>query len=136
MTPDLTDPVTRFLDAVTEGRGIPTDLYAPSAVLDATVPLWRLEAHGPTAIAGQLSGWYADPGRLSEVVRSPLPGGEVVRLTLAWSENGNPMASHQVHLLDVDGGVITRHDVWCGGRWEASLQADIEAGLQAAREES
>jgi hypothetical protein len=130
------DPVTLFLDAVVAGHGIPTDIYAPGAVLDATVPNWRLEAHGPAAISAQLSGAYGDPGRLYDVTRSPLPGGEVVRFTLAWTEDGNPMAAHQVHFLDVREGVITRHDVWCGGRWDAALQAEIEAGLQTAREES
>ena len=129
-----TDPVTVFLAAVAAGQGIPPSLYAPDAVLDATVPNWRLEAHGAEAICAQLSGWYADPGQLSGVSRSPLPGGEVVRFTLAWSENGAPMASHQVHLLDVSEGVITHQDTWCGGRWEASLQAEIEVGLQTARE--
>src|SRR3954447_14049651 len=53
------DPVTLFLDAVAGGSGVPTDIYAPGAVLDATVPNWRLEAHGPAAISGQLSGFYA-----------------------------------------------------------------------------
>ncbi len=131
-----TDPVTVFLDAVALGSGIPTDIYAPGAVLDATVPNWRFEAHGPAAISGQLSGWYAEPGRLSEVTRSPLPGGEVVRYTLGWTENGNPMASHQVHLFGVSDGAITRQEVWCGGRWEASLQAEIEDELQSVREGS
>jgi len=131
-----TDPVSLFLDAVAAGRGIPPDIYAAGAGLDATVPNWRLEAHGPVAISAQLSGWYGHPGRLFDVIRSPLPGGEVVRFALAWTENGNPMAAHQVHLLDVREGAITRHDIWCGGRWDAALQAEIEAGLQSAREGS
>jgi hypothetical protein len=130
------DPVTLFLDAVVSGRGIPTGIYAADAGLDATVPNWRLEAHGPAAITAELSGWYGGPGRLYDVARSPLPGGEVVRFTLAWTDNGNPMAAHQVHLLDVEDGAITHHDIWCGGRWDAALQAEIEAGLQSAREGS
>jgi hypothetical protein len=129
-----TDPVTTLLDSVAAGTGIPDDLYAPGAVLDATVPMWRLEAHGPTAIAAQLSGWYAAPGTLTDVLRSPLPSGEVVRYTLAWTEDGAPWVSHQVHLVAISEGQITRHEVWCGGRWEAALQAEIEAGLQSVRE--
>ena len=129
------DPVTRFLEAVAEGSGIPTAVYAPGAVLDATVPNWRFEAHKPVAIAAQLTGSYAHPGRLLDVTRSPLPGGEVVRFTLAWTQDGTPMAAHQVHLFDVSNGAITRHDIWCGGQWDAALQAEIEAGLQSAREE-
>jgi hypothetical protein len=130
------DPVTLFLDAVAQGSGIPADIYAPGAVLDATVPNWRLEAHGPAAISGQLSGSYAHPGRLHDVVRSPLPGGALVRFTVAWTEGGIPMAAHQIHVFEVGQGAITHQDVWCGGRWDAALQAEIEAGLQSAREAS
>jgi hypothetical protein len=127
MTTD--DPVTRFLDAVACGTGVPTDLYAPGAVLDATVPGWRFEQHGAHRVAGQLSHWFADPGELHEVRRSPVPGGEVVRFTLTWTEHGERMAAHQVHLLDVDEGRITRQEAWCGGRWDARTQQEMAAGL-------
>jgi hypothetical protein len=38
--------------------------------------------------------------------------------------------------LEVEEHTITRQDVWCGGQWDAALQAEIEAGLQSAREGS
>ena len=41
MTRTATDPITRFLDAVTAGQGIPEDLFTEHAVLDATVPDFR-----------------------------------------------------------------------------------------------
>lgn len=127
------NPITTFLDAVASGTGVPTDIYHPAAVLDATVPHWRFESHGPAAIARQLSGWFADPGELFELDRVELPGGEVVRFTLAWTENGRPMSAHQVHVLTVDEGLITHQDAWCGGRWNAALMAEIETDLQLAR---
>lgn len=130
-----TDTVTRLLDAVAQGAGIPSDLYDEGAVLDATVPHWRLEAHGPAAIAAQLSSWFNAPGSLHEVQRTPLPTGELVRFSHSWTENGQPMGAHQVHVLDLQDGRITHQEVWCGGRWQASLLAEIEAGLQLAREE-
>jgi hypothetical protein len=131
-----TDPVTTLLDSIAAGTGIPTELYTSDAVLDGTVPHWRLEAHGPAAIAAELSGWYAAPGSLSDVLRSPFSGGELVRYSLEWTENGAPWCCHQIHLLTITDGRISRHEVWCGGRWEAALQAEIEAGLLAAREAS
>jgi hypothetical protein len=131
-----TDPISTLLDSIAAGSGIPAGLYAPDAVLDAVVPMWRLEAHGPAAIAAQLSGWYADPGSFTELVRTPLPYGELVRYTLGWTENGAPMASHQVHVVAINDGLITRHEAWCGGRWDAGVQAEIEAGLLTAREAS
>jgi hypothetical protein len=127
------DPISTFLGAVAVGTGVPSDIYAPQAVLDATVPHWRFESHGPEAIAQQLSGWYADPGKLFDLSRTELPTGEVVRFTLAWTENGNPMSAHQVHVFTVSGRQITQQDAWCGGRWDAALMAEIEADLQLAR---
>jgi hypothetical protein len=132
-----TDTVTRFLDAISAGTGIPADLFASDCLLDATVPMWRFEQHGPPRVAGQLSHWFADPATLSEVRRQPVDGGEVLQFTLAWTEDGTPMAAHQVHVLDLDDqGRIAHLQVWCGGRWEAGLLAEIEDGLQHARRAS
>jgi hypothetical protein len=131
-----TDPISTLLDSVAAGTGIPAELYAAGAVLDAIVPMWRLEAHGPAAIAAQLSGWYADPGSFTDVVRSPLPNGELVRFALEWAENGEPWTCRQAHLVEIGDGLITRHEVWCGGRWDACVQADIQAGLLTVREAS
>jgi hypothetical protein len=128
-----TDPVTAFLDAVVGGTGIPTEIYAPGAGLDATVPHWRFEVHGAEDIAVQLSGQYAHEGRLQEALRSPLDGGEVVRFLLAWTEDDTPIVAHQVHLFDISAGRITRHTLWCGGRWDAALRAEIDAGLSSVR---
>jgi hypothetical protein len=135
MTPHTTnaDPISTFLSAVALGTGVPSDIYATRAVLDATVPHWRFESHGPGAIAQQLSGWYADPSQLFELSRTRVPTGEVVRFTVTWTENGNPMSAHQVHVFTVYDDQITQQDAWCGGRWDAALMAEIEADLQLAR---
>ena len=128
-----TNPITRLLDAVAAGTGVPTDIFAPDAVLDATVPGWRFEKHGPAAIATKLSGWYETPATLTEVTRSPVPGGETVRFTQACDGPAGPWAARQVHVLTVDGGRIVRQEMWCGGRWDAERQAAMRADLELAR---
>jgi hypothetical protein len=131
------DTVTRFLDAICAGTGIPTDLFTPDCLLDATVPMWRLEQHGPRDVSGQLSVWFADPGTFSELRRQPIKEGEVVQFTLAWTEHGTPMAARQIHDIALsEDGRIAVLQVWCGGRWQAGLQAEIEQGLQHARRAS
>jgi hypothetical protein len=127
------DPIRRLLDAASAGTGVPQDLYADDAVLDATVPMWRFEVHGAEAVAAQVSGWYADPGTLTELVREPSAEGEVVRFTLEWVEQGAPWAAHQVHFIATEADRITSQQVWCGGRWPAAVLAEIEAGLVSAR---
>jgi hypothetical protein len=50
---------------------------------------------------------------------------------LAWDEDGVPHASHHCHVLTIDpnldGGRIAADQVWCGGRWSATLLAEMEA---------
>jgi hypothetical protein len=51
----------------------------------------------------------------------------VVEYTLSWTENGVPHAAHHVHLLTVRDDRIVADTVMCGGRWPASLLAEMEA---------
>jgi hypothetical protein len=121
--------IDRFLDAVASGDGIPADVYAEGAVLDATVPGWRLSAAGPDGIAGTYRSWFADPAAFEELERLPMPGGEVVRYVLTWVEGGLGHAAHHCHVLLVDDDRITSDTVFCGGRWDAGLLAQMaEAG--------
>jgi len=120
-----TNPVDRFLTAITTAT-IPTaDAWAPDAVVDATVPHWRMHLTGSAQIANTFAGWYADPGAFEELVRVPLPDGELVRFLLTWVERGVPHAAHQTHAIRVHGGRIVAHTVFCGGRWPAGLLAEM-----------
>ena len=123
--------IDRFLDAVAAGRGIPADLYADDAVLDATVPGWRLTATGGEAIAAQYAGWFADPAQFDELDRQVVAGGEVVRYLLTWVEGGVPHAAHHCHLLTVGAdGRIAADTVFCGGRWDAQRLAQMAEAVR------
>ncbi len=52
---------------------------------------------------------------------------EIVEYTLSWSENGVPHAGHHLHVLTVRDDRIVADTVFCGGRWPASLLAEMEA---------
>ena len=124
----MDDPVDRLLTAVETGTPLPSGLFTPDAALDATVPNWRFTRHGEAAVREQLSGWYRDPGRFESVSRTPLPdGGALVEFTLTWEEGGVPHACHQVHVLRFEGSRIAADTMFCGGRWPASLLADMAA---------
>jgi hypothetical protein len=118
--------IDRFLSAVTSGDGIPEDLYTEDAVLDATVPSWRFSARGAHAVSETYAGWFAAPATFEELDRHAVDGGEIVRYFLTWVENGTPHAAHHVHLLATDvTGRIARDTVFCGGRWDAALLAQM-----------
>ncbi len=121
--------IDEFLQAV-ENATIPAcDVWSQDATLDATVPNWRRQVSGPDAIRAEYERWFADPGRFGELRRCPVTGGpsEVVEYTLSWTENGVPHAAHHLHLLTVRDDRIVADTVFCGGRWPASLLAEMEA---------
>ena len=121
--------VDKFLHAI-ESATIPAcDVWSEDATLDATVPNWRLHANGADAIRTEYARWFADPGQFGELRRYPVDGGdgEVVEYTLSWTENGVPHAAHHMHLLTICNDKITADTAFCGGRWPASLLAEMEA---------
>ena len=123
--------IDTFLRAV-ESATIPAcDAWSPDATLDATVPNWRLRAEGADAIRAEYARWFAAPGTFGELRRHPLDGGagEVVEYTLDWTENGVPHSAHHMHRLTVRDGRIVADTVFCGGRWPASLLAEMEAAV-------
>lgn len=124
--------VGRFLDAICAGEGIPTDLFQPDAVVDATVPGWRMTMRGAAAAAQKYSSWFADPGAFEELERLPFEDGEVVLYLLTWVERGVPHAARHCHVLRIgDDGRIASDRSFCGGRWDAALLAEIAAADEA-----
>ncbi len=127
-----TRTLERFLDAVASGAGVPPELFAADAVLDATVPGWRFGVEGRQAVAAQYSTWFADPGAFEELERLAVADGEVVSYLLTWEEHGVPHAAHHCHVLRFDAsGRISRDRFFCGGRWDASLLAEMAAAQHA-----
>lgn len=120
--------VDRFLEAVRNAQvDACDDVWAQDATLDATVPNWRFHRTGQDRIRETYRGWFADPGEFAELRRSPVVGGEVVEFLLTWTEDGVPHAAHHVHWLEVREDRIVADVVLCGGRWPASLLAEMEA---------
>jgi hypothetical protein len=126
-TTTATTTVDELLDAIRSGAGIPAALYADGAVLDATVPNWRFTVAGPEAIAAEYTRWFAHPAATEELDRFSTADGVIVRYLLTWREHGVPHAAHHAHLLTLDSdGRISKDVVFCGGRWDAALLAQME----------
>jgi hypothetical protein len=69
----------------------------------------------------------ANTHSFGELRRLPIPVGELIEYTLSWSENGVLHAGHHLHLLTVRDDRIAGDTVFCGGRWPATLMAEMEA---------
>jgi hypothetical protein len=128
----ISPTVDRFLDAIGRGTGVPHELLAEEASLDATVPGWRFVAVGREAVARQYCGWFAAPAEFEELVRRPVDHGEVVTYLLTWEEGGVPQAAHHCHVLAFDdSGRIACDLFFCGGRWDAARLAEMAAAQHA-----
>ncbi len=122
--------VDRFLAAVEAGQ-VTSDLYAPDATLDATVPGWRFQAHGAEAIATEYRRWFTGPCRFHTIERHPLPEGELVRYVQDFDEQSGGITTHHMHLLTIVDDKITRDVVFCGGRWTPEVVAQMGAAAHA-----
>jgi hypothetical protein len=123
-----TSAIDEFLTAVETATIASCEAWSQNAVLDATVPNWRLQATGADAIRAEYGRWFADRAVFEELNRHPVPDiGEIVEYTLRWTENGVPHAAHHMHLLTVRDDHIVSDLVFCGGRWPATLLAEMEA---------
>lgn len=131
--PASTDVVSRLLDQLASGTGVSSELFTGTAIMDATVPNWRFPTTGADRIAGQLTVWFTfeRPGRYDELRRIPTPTGEVVQLSIEWTEHGVLHAAHQSLTIDLEHGRIATIGLWCGGRWPAPLLAEMEAANMA-----
>jgi hypothetical protein len=113
-----------------EAGAVPAGVFSDDAVLDATVPNWRFSVRGGERVQAQLSRWFADPGHFEELSRIPLPDGELVEFTLTWDEHGVAHRCHQVHILRLESGRVSSDTAFCGGRWPASLFAEMDLAEQ------
>ena len=132
MDTTASNPVDDFLAAVAAGTIETCDVWTSDVVLDATVPDWRFRTNGVAALKAEYAHWFADPGAFEELRRIQLPDGEMVEYVLTWMENGVPHAAHHMHVLELRDARIARDTVMCGGRWPASLLADMQASQQEA----
>jgi hypothetical protein len=127
----MSDAVTELLDAIEAGVPVPAHVLTDDVLFDATVPDWRFSCRGQDAVIAQLAQWYGDPGAFEELRRTPLPNGELVEFLLTWVLDGVPHAAHQVHLLEISDGRISKDTAFCGGRWDAGRLAEMEEAARA-----
>jgi len=124
--------VERFLHGIVTASIGATDAWTDDARLDATVPNWRFGVVGAEAIRSTYAGWFAHPGRFEEIRELPTAEGVVIEYLLTWEDGGVPHAGHHVHLLVLAAdGRIAEDRVFCGGRWDAALLAEMEAAQAA-----
>lgn len=125
------DPISDFLKAVEAAAIEQTDVYSDDAVLDATLPNWRICLVGPEAIKAEYSKWFCDPAAFVSLERIPVPDGELVIYEHEFMHDGVRHRGHHAHHLVVRDGKIAADTVWCGGKWAEPLLEDMAAANKA-----
>lgn len=123
----MSSPSDRFLDAVQNAGFADTDVFADDAVSDSTPPMWRLQVRGAAELRAQYSKWFDHEAELTELRRTPIPGGELLEYTRQWVQDGVAHKAHHIHRLTLDADKIVEDAHWCGGRWPAPLLNEIAA---------
>jgi hypothetical protein len=121
------NPVDYFLEGVRTAGFADTDIFADEATSDTTPPNWRLQVRGAAELRAQYAKWFDHPAEIIELRRTPLPDGELLEYTRAWTQDGVPHRGHHIHRFTVAGDRIVEDAHWCGGRWADSLVKEIEA---------
>lgn len=131
MSDNVSTAVDEFLASIARGDMNDCRAWGESVTLDATVPNWRFYRTGVEAVRQEYGRWFAHPAKFETLRRLPIDGGEVVEYTINWEEDGVPHAGHHLHVLHVANDKISADTVMCGGRWPASLLAEMEAADRA-----
>ena len=105
-------------------RDAVTALYAPDALLDANVPLWRFQRKGVEEILAQYADWYAEgPPVVEEIREWAADWGSVVEESARGVEDGQPTYSRSLHVFIVEEGRVVRHVMYCTGQWDTATEA-------------
>ena len=115
------DPISAFLAAIETATVDEADVFTDDAVLDATVPNWRMRVEGSDAIRAEYAKWFDHPASFIALERIPTPDGEVVLYEHEWLDGGIRHRGHHAHVIVVVDGKIASDTVWCGGKWSESL---------------
>lgn len=126
-------PIAETLIERINARTSIADLYADDAILDANVPDWRFQIKGGDEVAKK----FLDPewwigGSVATIGRTTLTArGAAFELESRFDRNGGEWLSRNLHILEFDDGLITRHTMYCTGDWnpETIARHAIEAPM-------
>lgn len=103
-------------------------LYTNDAVFDANVPEWRFQLQGADAVRRQLDEWHPVAPKLVEWRETTTARGLLIEVAL-WEGEDHQQYGRTQHHLEITGGRITRHTMYCTGDWSKESLAEATAAL-------
>jgi hypothetical protein len=114
--------VTRLVGWLETGH-LPNGLFTRDVFCDLTVPTWRLQAQGATAVAALRATSHPAPGRVARLRYDPTPTGFVLEWEEEWDEHGDQWYCREMLRADVTHGAISAVSVYCTGDWSSAQRA-------------
>ena len=88
-------------------------LYAPDALLDASLPGLRVRLNGPAAICDRFREWWPSGGRLLRWQTTIFSSGVTIEFERSSLPAQGPNSWRQRHFLQTRNARIVRHQVYC-----------------------
>lgn len=117
----VTQLADRLADLLRSYEG--AEVFAPDAVFDINVPIWRFQVTGVERFLRWLQG-YAPHGYLINVQRVlPTATGFAIELEGEYEHHGIPLFFRNLYVAEVSAGQINALSFWCTGDWDPDTRA-------------
>jgi len=128
VTADLGKKMTAFLETGT----VPEGLFHSDAVLDVSVPTWRIQARSLEGLIRVRLDSHPWPGTVTVTRLDPIPHGFVLEFEERWERGGQHWYCREMLRADVTDGQISELTVYCTGDWDEARQQEYARRHAAA----
>ncbi|HKS51916.1 MAG TPA: hypothetical protein VJS67_08605 [Pseudonocardiaceae bacterium] len=118
---DLSAKMITFL----ETGCAPEGLFHPDALLDVSVPTWRVQARGVEDLIRVRKDSHPWLGTVTATRQDPMPNGFVLEAEERWQHDGQHWYCREMLRADVSDGRIGALTVYCTGDWDEARQQEF-----------
>jgi hypothetical protein len=118
------DRLSRMLVEFLETGTAPEGLFHPDALLDLTMPTWRVQARGAADLVQVRKEGHPGPATVTRWRADPTPAGLVFEFEERWRHEGQDWYARELMRADVTDGAVARLTVYCTGDWDEARQRE------------
>jgi hypothetical protein len=127
--PPVVHALVNFLERNAAEEGVFTD----DVFTDVTLPIWRLQAVGPSASEALRRQSHPAQGTVTRLRYDPTPSGFVLEVEEEWDDATDHWYCRELFRADVRDGAISALTVHCTGDWSSAQVARHRAEVRLIR---
>jgi len=116
--------LSKRMTAFLETGAAPERLFHPDAVLDVSMPIWRIQALEVEDLIRVRKDNHPCPGKVTPTRLDPTPNGFVLEFEERWEHGGQHWYCREMLRADVRDGQISNLTVYCTGDWDEARQQE------------